>query len=70
MKNWFYFCIDTNSKFDTEDAYAAGEWFKFRIHYGIVNAGYLTLEVKMLHSITKKLSRSREGYTTECLDFF
>jgi hypothetical protein len=23
-----------------------GEWFKFRIHYGIVNAGYATLEVK------------------------
>jgi hypothetical protein len=22
------------------------EWFKFRIHYGIVNAGYATLEVK------------------------
>jgi hypothetical protein len=25
----------------------AGEWFKFRIHYGIVNAGYATLESKM-----------------------
>ena len=29
-----------------EDAYDVGEWFKFRIHYGIVNAGYATLEVK------------------------
>jgi hypothetical protein len=29
-----------------QDAYDAGEWFKFRIHYGIVNAGYATLEVK------------------------
>jgi hypothetical protein len=27
-----------------QDAYDAGEWFKFRIHYGIVNAGYATLE--------------------------
>jgi hypothetical protein len=25
-----------------QDAYDAGEWFKFRIHYGIVNAGYAT----------------------------
>jgi hypothetical protein len=24
-----------------QDAYE-GEWFKFRIHYGIVNAGYAT----------------------------
>jgi hypothetical protein len=29
-----------------DDAYDAGEWFKFRIHYGFVNAGYATLEVK------------------------
>jgi hypothetical protein len=34
-------------RFDAkQDAYDAGEWFKFRIHYGIVNAGYATLEVK------------------------
>ncbi len=34
--------------FDTpkQDAYDTGEWFKFRIHYGFVNAGYATLEVK------------------------
>ena len=29
-----------------DSAYGAGEWFKFRIHYGFVNAGYATLEVK------------------------
>lgn len=27
-------------------AYSAGEWFKFRVHYGFVTAGYATLEVK------------------------
>jgi hypothetical protein len=32
--------------FDAQNAYDVGEWFKFRIHYGIVNAGYATLEVK------------------------
>ncbi len=27
------------------DAYKAGEWFEFRIHYGIFNASYATLEL-------------------------
>jgi hypothetical protein len=30
----------------TQDAFKTGEYFKFRIHYGVVNAGYATLEVK------------------------
>lgn len=29
-----------------ESAFKSGEWFKFRIHYGLINAGYATLEVK------------------------
>jgi len=28
-----------------EEAFGIGEWFKFRIHYGLVTAGYATLEV-------------------------
>ena len=28
-----------------ENAYGDGEWFKFRVHYGFVTAGYATLEV-------------------------
>jgi hypothetical protein len=34
--------------FDTqkEEAFASGEFFKFRVHYGLLNAGYATLEVK------------------------
>ncbi|AVI50749.1 DUF3108 domain-containing protein [Pukyongia salina] len=28
-----------------EQAYGDGEWFKFRVHYGIVTAGYATLQV-------------------------
>lgn len=28
------------------NSYKAGEWFKFRIHYGIFNASYATLELK------------------------
>ncbi len=29
-----------------EKAYGDGEWFKFRVHYGFVTAGYATLQVK------------------------
>src|SRR5690606_39688633 len=32
--------------FAQKSAYKNGEWFKFRVHYGIVSAGYATLEVK------------------------
>ena len=59
--------------FDSQDtsAFDAGEWFKFRIHYGFVNAGYATLEVKdavlnqksVYHVIGK-------GYTTGMSRFF
>lgn len=27
-------------------AYQEGEWFKFRVHYGLVTAGYATLKVE------------------------
>lgn len=30
----------------SHQAYDAGEWFRFRIHYGMFNASYATLEVK------------------------
>ncbi len=29
----------------SNDAFKAGEWFKFRLHYGIFNASYATIEV-------------------------
>jgi hypothetical protein len=29
-----------------EEAYSAGEYLKFRVHYGIINAGYATIEVQ------------------------
>lgn len=28
-----------------EEAFKAGEWFKFRIHYGLLTAGYATIDV-------------------------
>jgi len=54
-----------------EDAFQTGEWFKFRVHYGMINAGYATLEVqdgvinnkKVFHVIGK-------GYSTGMSRFF
>jgi hypothetical protein len=54
-----------------EDAFDVGEFFKFRIHYGLVNAGYATLELqegvmgnrKLFHAIGK-------GYTVGMSRFF
>lgn len=54
-----------------EDAYAVGEFFKFRIHYGIVNAGYATLEVKDANLNNKKTFHIvGKGYTTGMSRFF
>ena len=50
------FVLLLSLSFDTpqEDAYTTGEWFKLRIHYGFVNAGYATLEVKDASLNSKK----------------
>lgn len=69
----FFLLIITVSSFDSpqEDAYAVGEWFKFRIHYGIVNAGYATLEVKDATINNKKTFHViGKGYTTGMSRFF
>nr|WP_315254290.1 DUF3108 domain-containing protein [uncultured Flavobacterium sp.] len=43
-----FLLVITTLGFDTqkEEAFASGEFFKFRVHYGLLNAGYATLEVK------------------------
>lgn len=54
-----------------ESAFGVGEWFKFRIHYGFVNAGYATLEVKeaLLHN-EKVFHLIGKGQTTGISRFF
>jgi hypothetical protein len=48
-----------------EDAFTSGEWFKMRIHYGIINAGYATLEVKDANIKNKKVFHIvGRGYNT------
>lgn len=51
-------------------AYGDGEWFKFRIHYGFVTAGYATIEVeeKNLNG-TPVYHVQGEGHTTGMTDW-
>jgi hypothetical protein len=59
--------------FDTqrEDAFQVGEWFKFRIHYGIIDAGYATLEVKEAIKENKKVFHAvGKGYTVGMAKMF
>lgn len=54
-----------------EDAFGVGEWFKFRIHYGIVNAGYATMEIREATKNNKKVFHAvGRGYTTGMSRFF
>ncbi|TDE03943.1 DUF3108 domain-containing protein [Flavobacterium sandaracinum] len=68
-----FFILIVTVSFDSpqEDAYGVGEYFKFRIHYGIVNAGYATLEVKDATLNSKKTFHVvGRGYTTGMSRFF
>ena len=38
--------VALNLSAQSHQAYEAGEWFRFRIHYGMFNASFATLEVK------------------------
>jgi hypothetical protein len=56
---------------DKERAFDVGEWFKFRIHYGLINAGYATLEVQEAVRNNKKVYHAvGKGYTTGMSRFF
>ncbi|AXG75238.1 DUF3108 domain-containing protein [Flavobacterium arcticum] len=55
----------------SQGAFTTGEFFKFRIHYGIVNAGYATLEVKDAVKNGKKVYHVvGKGHTTGMTRFF
>lgn len=46
-------------------SFTTGEWFKFRIHYGLVTAGYATLELKEAFRNNKKIYYAvGNGYTS------
>jgi len=63
--------IFTNSFVQRENAYTTGEWFKMRIHYGLVTAGYATLEIKEATRNNKKVHHVvGKGWTTGMTKFF
>ncbi|MGK0378600.1 MAG: hypothetical protein ACJA1Z_002415 [Patiriisocius sp.] len=48
-----------------ERAYGNGEWFKFRVHYGLITAGYATLKVDDAFVNGKEVYHVQgEGHTT------
>lgn len=54
-----------------DSAFTTGEWFKFRIHYGLVTAGYATLELKEATKNNKKVHYAvGYGYTTGMTKMF
>ena len=63
--------VFTNSFVVQENAYTTGEWFKLRIHYGMVNAGYATLEIKEAVKNNKKVHHVvGKGWTVGMTKFF
>ncbi|WP_394760197.1 DUF3108 domain-containing protein [Flavobacterium sp.] len=56
--------ISLNTFAQNQSAFDIGEWFKFRIHYGMITAGYATLEVKEATINNKKVFYTvGHGYT-------
>jgi hypothetical protein len=63
--------VSTNSFVEQEDAFQTGEWFRLKIHYGMVNAGYATLEVNEAIRNNKKVHHVvGKGWTTGVAKFF
>ena len=59
--------------FDTqkEEAFSGGEYLKFRVHYGIINAGYATIEVKDATYNNQSVYRViGKGFSTGMTKFF
>lgn len=66
-----FFILTTAITFAQRQAYGDGEWFKFRVHYGVVTAGYATLEVNNATLHGKEVFHvSGEGKTTGISSWF
>lgn len=65
------FIMANSFKTEQTDAYSIGELIKLRIHYGLVNAGHATLEVKDATLNGKKMHHVvGKGVTTGMTKFF
>lgn len=63
----------SNISFENSDksSFKEGEWMKFRIHYGFVNAGYATLRLKQTNRYGKPLYHAvGKGWTVGAASIF
>lgn len=67
----FMLCISFAVHAQSHEAFEDGEWFKFRIHYGIFNASFATLEVNETTYKNKPVYHVvGKGKSTGLLDLF
>ena len=63
--------FQSENPIEKDGAFEEGEWFKFRIHYGIFNASYAELGVKKARLNGKKVYHIKgTGKSTGMLDWF
>lgn len=63
--------VVTNSFVQKENSFATGEWVRLRIHYGLLNAGFASLEIKDAVKNNKKVHHVvGKGWTTGMAKFF
>ncbi|UYW01136.1 DUF3108 domain-containing protein [Flavobacterium agricola] len=61
----FTFLLSISPSLYSQKAYDSGEYFKFKIHYGIINAGYATVELKDIMYQGKNVFQAKGyGWTT------
>jgi len=67
----FFMLVSFQENKPKPSAYQVGEYFKFKVSYGFVNAGYATLQVKETVKNNKKVFHMvGKGYTTGMTKFF
>ena len=65
----FFLSVSINAQ--SQQAYEAGEWFKFRIHYGPFNASYATMQVEETTLNNRAVYHVKgRGKSTGLLHFF
>ena len=69
----FIFILFVSASFNSQKPvpFDTGEWFKFRMHYGLITAGYATLELTESVKNNKKVYHAvGKGYTTGMSKWF
>ncbi|MDT0553392.1 DUF3108 domain-containing protein [Urechidicola vernalis] len=64
-----FLCVFLKSEAQKK-AYQSGEWLKFRMHYGLINAGYASIEIKDVDEDANAYHVTGLGWTTGITKFF